>query len=129
MAAVATTGVCGQSHSRTYQATAANQLRGLALVQGADDAHLSTAAAANAQALGVQAESTLYAGDPISAVLWGETTAIAGAAITAGQYVITNAAGQFVPSTAIGDNVVGRAISSAAVLGDEFVIFVNPFIR
>lgn len=129
MPAVATTGTCGTSHVRTYQATAANQLRGLALVQGADDAHLATAAAANAPAFAIQAESILNAGDPLLAVLEGETIAIAGAAVAAGQYVITDAAGRLVPSAAIGDNVVGRAISSAAVLGDEFVILVSPFIR
>ena len=129
MPAVATTGVIGQSHTRTFQATAANQLRGLALVQGADDNHLSTAAAANAQVIGVQAESTLNAGDPLTAVLSGEATCIAGAAIGAGTYFIATATGQFIPSTAIGDNVVGRAVSSAALAGDEFVGFIQPFIR
>jgi predicted deacylase len=98
-------------------------------VQGADDNHLATAAAAGAAAFAVQLESTINAGDPLSAVLSGEATAIAGAAVAAGQYVITNAAGQFVPSVAIGDLVTGRALSSAAVAGDEFVLLVQPFIR
>jgi len=129
MSAVATTGIVGHSHKRTYQATAANQLRGLGLVQGANDYTLSIGAAANAVAIGIQEESTLNAGDPLSAVLWGEATGIAGAAVTAGQYVILNAAGQLVPSTAVGDNVVGKAISSAALAGDELIVFVSPFIR
>jgi hypothetical protein len=129
MPAVATRGIVGKPYTDTYQAAAANQLRGLALVQGANDYTAATAAAANALAIGVQAETTVFVGDPVSAVILGEATAIAGAAVAAGQYVVTNAAGQFVPSAAVGDNVVGRACSSAAVAGDEFVIFVNPFIR
>lgn len=129
MAAVATTGVVGKAHTRTYQAAAANQFRGLVLVQGANDNTLATSAAANALPIGIQEETTVFVGDPVSAVLLGEATAICGAAVAAGQYVVSNAAGQLIPSAAIGDNVVGRAISSAAVAGDEFIIFVSPFIR
>jgi len=129
MSAVATTGIVGKPHTRTYQAAAAGQLRGLVLVQGANDSTLATAAAANAVPIGIQEESTIYAGDPVSAVLWGEATAIAGAAVNAGQYVVSNAAGQLIASTAVGDNVVGKALSSAALAGDEFVILVSPFIR
>lgn len=129
MPAVATTGPIGRAHIRTYQAAAANQTRGLALVQGADDNHVAIAAAANAVVLGVQQESTSNAGDPVSAVLDGETIAIAGAAITAGQWVICTATGQFIPSTAVADNIAGKALSSAALQGDEFVIFVKPSIR
>jgi hypothetical protein len=129
MAAVATTRIGGRIRPRTYTAGAANMLRGLALVQGANDFTANQCAAANAVCIGVQDESTYNAGDPLSCVQLGEAPAIAGAAVAAGQYVIATAAGQFIPSAAIGDNIVGRAVSSAAIAGDEFVIFVMPSIR
>ena len=43
--------------------------------------------------------------------------------------VVATATGEFIPSAAAGDYVIGRAISSAAVAGDEFVLMVDPFIR
>jgi Uncharacterized conserved protein (DUF2190) len=129
MPAVATTGLVGKPHVRTYQAGAANQGRGLALVQGADDNHMIPAAAANAPAFGVQNEPSVSIGDPIAVTLKGEATAIAGAAIVAGAYVITDNQGRFVTSVTAADLVVGRALSSAAVAGDEFVLLVQPFVK
>ena len=103
--------------------------RGLAVVPGADDNHVVTASAANANALGIQEEATIAAGAPVSVIRSGEAACEYGAAVQAGQYLITNAAGQLVPSAAAGDNVIGRAISSGSSAGDYGVVFVAPFIR
>ncbi len=129
MPPVSTIGITGNPFIRTYQAGVANILRGLALVQGASDAQLVPATVANSQVIAIAQESTINVGDPLSAVVEGEAVGIAGAAITAGEYVTTNAAGQLVPSTAVGDNVIGRAVNSQPTVGGELVVFINPFIR
>jgi hypothetical protein len=132
MSAVATRTV-GWSKTDSFQAQNANQGRGLALVQGGSgDNYLATAAAAGAQCIGVQSEASAYAGDPITCVELGEAIAIAGAAVNAGQYVKTNAAGQLIPVTGTagdGEQIVGRAKSSAEAAGDEFVVFVLPSVN
>lgn len=128
MPAVETTGVI-EGPKRTYQAGAANLARGLAVVQGADDNHVVAAAAANANAFGIVEESTVNVGDAVSIIMSGEAVAVYGAAVAAGQYLITDAQGRLVPSAAAADNVVARAISSGAVAGDYGVVRIGPFIR
>ena len=78
----------------------------------AGDNYLATAAAGNAVVIGVQEEPTLYAGDPLACIELGDATAIAGAAVNAGQLVKCTATGQFIPVTSVGDNIAGRAKSS-----------------
>lgn len=128
MAAVETTGVIGSPLKRTYQAGAANIKRGTAVIQGADDNHVLPATA-NAVCLGFLEEDALNIGDPASVIETGEAVAIIGAAVAAGQYLIANAAGQLIPSTAAADQVIARAISSGAVLGDYITVLITPFIR
>ena len=129
MSAVATKGL-GWSKKSTYIAQNANQGRGLALVQGGSgDDYAATAAAANAVCIGVQEEPSYNAGDPISVIDLGEAAAVAGAAVNAGQFVKCTAAGQFIPVTTVGDNIVGQAKSSAALAGDEFVLCVMPSVN
>ncbi len=103
--------------------------RGLAVVQGADDNHVVTAAAANANAIGIQEEATIAAGAPVSVIRSGEAVAVYGAAVAAGQYLITDAQGRLVPTAAAGDNILARAITSGANAGDFGIVFIAPFIR
>jgi hypothetical protein len=124
---VETTGVTGNPQRRSYVAAAAGMTRGLALVQGANDATLAIASVANAAAFAILEESTVYAGDSLSAIYEGEAVAIIGAAVQAGQNLITNAAGQLVPATgATNQNIVARAVSSGSNAGDYIVVFVTP---
>ncbi len=126
MAAVASKGL-GWGKRSTYIAQNAAQGRGLAVVQGGSgDDYAATAAAANATCLGVQEEASVSAGEPISVVDLGEAVAIAGAAVNAGQFVKCTAAGQLIPITTTGDQIVGQAKSSAALQGDEFILLVLP---
>ena len=125
MSAVATKGM-GWGKRTTYIAQNAAQGRGLAVIQGGGgDDYAATAAAAGALAIGIQEEASVNAGDPISVIDLGEATAIAGAAVNAGQFCKTNATGQLIPVTTVGDVIVGQARSSAAAAGDEFIILVG----
>jgi hypothetical protein len=132
MSAVATR-TRGWCKKDSYQAQNANQGRGLALVQGGSgDNYLATAAAAGVQCIGIQDEAAVSAGDPITCIELGDAVAIAGAAITAGQYLKATAAGQLIPITGTagdGENIVARAKSSATAAGDELVVFVLPSVN
>ena len=124
---VETTGVSGNPQRRSYIAAAAGMTRGLALVQGANDSTLAIAAAANAPAFAILEETIVNAGDTISAVYQGEAVAIIGAAVVAGQYLVTDAQGRLVPITgAANQNVVARAVSSGSNAGDYIVVLVSP---
>src|ERR1035437_4338219 len=128
MAAVSTMGP-SWSKKRTCRASGANQGRGLALVQGVADDQAATASVANSVTIGVQDEATVNIGDAVSVVELGDATAIAGAAVAAGVFVKCTAAGQFIPITTAADQIVGRAKSSAAVAGDEFLLLVLPSVN
>lgn len=123
MANVETTGLV-MSVVRTYMAAAAAMKRGYAIVQGADDNHAALAGA-NAQALGIQQEDTINAGDPLAVVRWGEAVAVIGAAVAAGQYLSTDSLGRLVPVTPGSANVVALAISSGSNAGDFIIVLVT----
>lgn len=125
MAAIATLGPTWSKKS-TYRASADAQGRGLAVVQGVADDQAAVAGTANVICLGVQEEANLKAGDPIAVIELGDAVAIAGGAINAGQLVKCTNAGRFVAASTTADNVVGRAKTSAAASGDEFLLMVLP---
>ena len=125
---MATTGHPVSGPTKTYVTDGAVG-QGLAVVfSNVTAGNILQASAANAQAIGV-ADFTAVSGAPVRVTRQGDTQAVAGAAIAAGQYVKTNANAQLIPVTGTagdGENIVGRAESSATAAGDLFVLYVNP---
>lgn len=128
MSAVATQGISGKRSSRSYLAQTAGMARGFVVIQGSTDTNavLSTG---NVVPLGIQDESSINVGDVISITRSGEAYGVIGAAVNAGQYVISDAQGRLIPSAAVGDCVVGQALTSGAAANDEIIVDVHPFIR
>lgn len=125
MADKAKMGVVSGAIKQTFRAEGGALTRGFGVIKGtADDQALIAGAAA--LTLGVVAETAGAAGLPVSVVLFGPAIGIAGAAITAGSFVKTDAAGKFVPSAGEDTANSGWALSSADADTDEFVIFVQP---
>ena len=127
MAAVETTGVVSGG-KRSYLAGAANMARGIAVMQGADDQHV-VPAIAGAQCIGINEETATVVGEPLSIICDGEAVVVYGAAVVAPAYLISNAAGQLVPSANQGDQVIARAVSSGSMAGDYGVARLTAFIR
>lgn len=123
----ATTSVIAGS-IRTYTGPA-NVGAGIGMIQGASDGVCALPTGANQQCLGITNEADLVGKGVYGLVRNGETYAICGAAIAAPAFVKMDANGHFITSTATGDYVYGRAVSSTAASGDEFVIEICPFIR
>lgn len=127
MANVETTGVVGTPHKRTLVASAAAMKRGLAVVLVTDDNHVAIAGA-NVAAFGIIEEDTISIGDPVSVVLAGEAVAQIGAAVSAGQLLVTDANGRLIPATSGAvQNAVAKAISSGSTSGDFIVVLVSQF--
>lgn len=126
--AVATSGIVGSPSVRTYTASAAAMGKGLAVVRVTDDNHVAIAGA-NVAVLGFVDESNINIGDAIGIIEAGEFYAPIGAAVTAGQFLITNANGQLIPTAAAGDSIVAMAITSGANSGDFIVALVCQFVR
>jgi hypothetical protein len=102
---------------------------GLGVIQGASDGVIALPSAANAQCIGVIQESDVVGNGEYAIKREGETYAICGAAIAAPAYVKMDASGKFIPTSAAGDYIYGRAVSSTSASGDEFVLEICPFIR
>jgi hypothetical protein len=115
--------------ARTYQAAAAAQKRGIFVVQGADDVHVAAASVANSDCLGVQEEDSINANDPVRIIKGGEAVCIIGAAISSGVYAKVDASGRLIPTTAAGDYIVAKAITSGVNAGDFIIADVVRFIR
>jgi|ERR1039457_4839206 len=120
---------------RTRVAETAGILRGYAVAQGVADNGGKLITVLNTRVIGVAGDVPLAGtsvGDPFPVVEDGETVAIAGAVITAGQYVKADATSRFIPAVGAagtGEEIAGRAQSSAAVVGDEFIIDVAPSVK
>lgn len=96
---------------------------------GSADQTVVLAAAAADKAVGVSVQSVSYAtGDTCDVVVGGEYEVVAGASVTRGDLICSDAAGAGVPAApAAGTNngVIGRAMESA-VTGDLFTVQVEP---
>jgi hypothetical protein len=125
------TGPQGHTNSKTYAAEAANMTRGFAVKVGVNVGGCNIQTTAGGRGIGVLAESTISIGDAATVVRQGDAVGIAGGAITIGTYVKANASGKLVAVTGTagdGEEVIGRAESPASADGDEFIVFVNPFV-
>jgi hypothetical protein len=121
----------GTPHRRTYRAEGAGTAaltRGMGVMQGTAEDQVKKPTGIGVRIVGVVDETVATENAPISIVTLGETIAISGqSTITPNMELLVDADGKFL--TAEGDAAnerAGRAVSSAALEDDEFVIFVNP---
>lgn len=131
MSSLATMQPVGTPHRRTYRAEGAGTLplyRGYGVMIGTAEDQVKKPTGAGVRIIGIVEETVSTENDPVSVITFGECIAIAGqAAITANMELLVDADGKF--TTAEGDAAnerAGRAVSSAALEDDEFVMFVNP---
>lgn len=122
------TGAIGNTRIRPYTGPAGTTY-GLAVKQGATDSAVILPTAANQQCLGIVSESDITDSGILGIVRDGETIAIAGAAIAADADLIVDATGKLITSTATGDNVIARAITSAIASGDEVLVEITKFVK
>jgi hypothetical protein len=128
-------GAVGIPAIRTREAESAGILRGYAVAQGVADNGAKLVTVLNTRVIGVAGDVPVVGtsvGDAFPVVQDGETVAIAGAVIAAGQYVKADATSRFIPAVGAagtGEEIAGRAQSSAAVAGDEFIIDFAPSVK
>ena len=122
-------GPVGSSNIRTYTGPAGTGY-GLLVIQGATDDAVALPTVANVACVGINNETDIANSGVLGIVMSGETIAIAGAVnIAAGTYLVNAIGGQLIPSTAIGDNVTAKALTSSVNIGDEIVVEMTRFIR
>ena len=120
---------CGPTNQKTYPAETL-MTRGYAVAKGLADGNATAVTTAGQRAVGIVAESVTVVGGGASVVRHGDTPAIAGGAVAYGDYVKADAVGRLVTiAGTAGEEVVGRAESTATGLGDEFLVFVMPHVR
>ncbi len=131
MAALATMGPVGTPHRRTYRAEGAGTTplyKGYGVMIGTAEDQVKKPTGAGVRIVGVVEETVSIENAPVSIVTHGETIGISGqSTITPNMELLVDGDGKF--TTAEGDAAnerAGRAVSSAALEDDEFVIFVNP---
>ncbi|MFC6645454.1 hypothetical protein ACFQBQ_07615 [Granulicella cerasi] len=113
---------------RTYVGPA-GLLPGTAVKQGAADDAIVAVTGAGQRCLGVIEIVGPFGGTSYGVRRAGETLGISGAALGADVEVIVDANGNLVPSTAEGDNVLGRTVTSCAATNSEVIVDVNPHTR
>lgn len=114
------TGYVGDPEARTYQAAAASMTRGFFVVQGVDDYHVAIAGAGQL-CLGVILESTINVNDTIAIAIGGESVAVIGAAVEAGQLLCTDSQGRVIPLVP-GAYPCAIALSSNSNANDEVTV-------
>ncbi len=113
---------------KTYTAGGACT-RGYAAIKGATDDAALQATVAGSRCIGVFAQDAVQ-GKPVRVSRRDDQVAIAGAAIALGDYVKVDATGRFITITGTpGEEIIGRAESTATAAGDEFVLFILPSVR
>jgi hypothetical protein len=130
MSTVRTVGPVGPINEKTYLSQSLLS-KGLAAKAGTVDGSSTAVTGAGQRALGIVSNDVTVIGNPAPIVRHGDTVGIAGAAIANDNYLKVNATGQLVPvagGAGSGEEVVGRAQSTANALGDEICVFVNPFV-
>lgn len=123
-------GLVGPQVSHSYEGEGGAIGAGLAVIAGTAAKQVQLPTAAGERAIGVTGSKTAAVGEPISVVEQGELVAIAGGAITRGDYVqvggtngrLTVAA----PAAGVNAQVVGMALEAAAADGDKFLLLVAP---
>jgi hypothetical protein len=121
--AKATMGPVSGADLRTYRGQGGALTRGTAIMAGTADDQVKAPTGAGVRCEGIVEETTLAAGDPVRVVRTGECIAIAGGVVARGDFVkIGGTNGRQVTTTTANDELVGRAVSSAAADGDEFVL-------
>jgi hypothetical protein len=123
-----TVGLIGDQRTRPYTGPAGTGY-GLAVKQGGSDGAVILPTGSGQRCIGLVAESDVANTGELLIVWQGEAIGIAGAAIAADVDLIANAAGQLIPSVTAADQVLARAVTSAAALGDEVVVQLNRFIK
>ena len=121
-------GPVGLLGPKTYLAEAA-VTRGYGVSVGATEGGATAVATAGAAGIGIAAESAA-AGDALPVTRLGDAVAIAGSAAIQGQLAKFNAAGQVIPvvrGAGTSEEVIGRFESNPTAVGDECIIYVNPF--
>jgi hypothetical protein len=120
-------GPVGTNRIRAYNGPAGTGY-GLAVAQGADDNSVVLPAAGH-RCLGITVEPDTNLTGLLGVARDGEVPAIIGAAVEADQDLIADAAGRLVPSVTDGDQVIARAITSGAALGDEIIVEITKFVK
>ncbi len=128
MALKALAGCVGTPHVRTYQGPA-GMTYGIGVKQGAADNAFLAVTGAGQQPLGLTRDNDLVGSGTMAIVKEGEAIGISGAALSADQDVMLDANGHLVPSTAQGDLLLGRTVTSCAAANDEVIVYVRPSTR
>lgn len=90
---------------------------------------VAVAAAATDEVVGVTGDVDVVAGERVDVIHLCEAQAVAGAAIAAGKFLVSDAAGRAVaaaPGAGANVRTVGYAREAAAALGDVIQIMVQP---
>jgi len=97
--------------------------RGLAVTYGADCNHAAVATAAATACIGLIEEDAVSTTEAVAIIEFGQSVAVIGASVTAGESLTCNAAGQLVPATS-GQPVVAIALEPSSTDGDYIAVFV-----
>ena len=112
------------SLTRTMRAGTTTITQYCAVKQGTDDDECLISASANDDLLGIALNTQAVAHGPVEVLYFGETFAIAGAAIAAGVSCQSNGDGNIKTATASGYPSM-RALEHASASGDMIKVLVN----